>query len=55
MLKTDTADEKSPMTISMDIIIPPYTEVKVEGVDNVSIADRKTATSITGRIYRTRD
>ena len=51
-LKTDTDGEKSPMTISMDILIPPFTAVEVEGIDNGAVAARKTGASIVGRIYR---
>ena len=55
MLKTDTDGEKSPMTISMSILIPAYTEVKLEGIDTGVSATRQTGASIVGRIHRTRD
>ena len=51
-LKTDAAQEDMPNEALMTIIIPPYTQVKVEVLSNGASATELVTTSITGRIYR---
>jgi len=50
-LKADTDGEKSPMTISMPILIPPFTVVKLVGIDTGAVSARQTCASLVGRIY----
>jgi hypothetical protein len=54
-LQTETATEDQPPTVYNEIIIPPYTEVKVTSESNGDSAGRMTSCIMTGRIYRTRD
>jgi len=52
-MKTETeitGPEES--TVYNDIIIPPYTEVKLTSISNSTRVDRKTSCLLTGRIYR---
>ena len=47
---TDLANEEG--TISQNLIIPPYTEVKVTVDCHAGIADRAGSVNLVGRIYR---
>jgi len=49
---TETVSEDMPSTGYNEIIIAPYTEVKVLSHSNASSADRLTSCIMTGRIYR---
>ena len=51
----DNDASNSPQSVTMDIIIPPYTEVTVIMDSNDTQADRYFSASFAGRIYRTRD
>ena len=53
--KVDTIANDMPTSVYNDIIIPPYTEVKLTSISDDDDATRKTSCSLTGRIYRTRD
>ena len=50
--KTDTNEEDSPTLYVVPIIIPPYTEVEVQGIANLNNAEDLTSASIHGRICR---
>ena len=54
-LKMDTEVEDMPSFVAMDIIIPPYTEVKVVVHSGGTTSNMVTSANLTGRIYRTRD
>ena len=54
LLKAGDDDaNKTAQSVTMDIIIPPYTEVTVILDSNDTQADRYFSASFTGRIYRT--
>jgi len=54
-LKTATAGDVDFGPAENDLIIPPYTEVKVVAVSDTGAATRYTDVIMAGRIYRTRD
>jgi len=49
--KVDSNDENSPTSYVVPIIIPPYTEVEVEGLANQNNSEDLISASITGRLY----
>jgi len=51
----DDDNNRTEFSVTMDIIIPPYTEVTVIMDSNDTQADRYFSASFVGRIYRTRD
>jgi len=51
ILKNDTETEDQPTDNTMPIIIPPYTNVKVEVITTGTTAGYLTSVLITGRIY----
>jgi len=51
-LKMDTENEDQPMTITIPLIIPSYTEVKVVAVGTADASTFKTSAALAGRIYR---
>jgi len=52
LLKTETVEEDMPNSLYNDIIIPPYTNVKVTAISDAGSDARKTTALITGEIYR---
>ena len=52
LLKTETLEEDMPNSIYNDIIIPPYTDVKVTAISDAGSSTRKTTVLMTGNIYR---
>ena len=54
-IKIDSNDENSPTNYVIPILIPPYTEVEVQGLANQNNSEDEISASIQGRIYRTRD
>ena len=51
-LLTDSQQEDMPNEATMPIIIPPYTQVKIETLCNGASSSELITTSITGRIYK---
>jgi len=51
LAKTDSSDENSPHSLTMPLIIPPRTQVKVTGEDYAAGNEGDTAVSIYGRVY----
>ena len=52
LYKCETTNEDSPATITAPIIIPSYTDVKLEVIGDTSGADQYTTACLTGRIHR---
>ena len=52
ILKVQTAAEEGPAQGFQDLIIPPYTQVKVTFDSDDTVADRVSTGSLTGRIYK---
>ena len=55
LLRTHTGSDDNPDTVYNDIIIPPYTEVKVTVTSGGVDAAILTTVLLTGKIFRTRD
>jgi len=51
-LKQDTNEEDMALPSTYNLIIPPYTAVKIQTINGGDISDYIQTTSITGRIYR---
>ena len=52
ILKVQTAAEEGPAQGFQELIIPPYTNVKVTFDSDDTVADRVSTGSLTGRLYR---
>ena len=50
ILKTDTKDEDTPGSQTMELVLPPYTTVFVTMVDDQNEADRYGSVTFTGKI-----
>jgi hypothetical protein len=51
ILKTDTKDEDTPGTNRWELILPPYSRVKVTMLDDQNEADRYGSMSFIGEVY----
>ena len=51
-LKTDSVSEDTPATESYDLIIPPYTDVKVNVINDSDAPAFLNSIALTGRIHR---
>jgi len=51
ILKTDTGKESQPGSERWELLLPPYSTLKVIMVDDANEADRWASTSFVGRIY----
>jgi len=51
-MKTETTQEDAPSSNSTDIIIPPYTEVKITVIADEVSATKLATVRLNGRIYR---
>ena len=52
LYKIETTQEDSPMTISVPLLIPPYTEVKLNVISDATATDQFITASIVGRAIK---